>query len=196
MLNPLAARRVLGPLAEGIASGPTVVTEGVVWTGYDPTKCSAVGSTLTQIAGASGWYYGGTATKRLQSGDGYVDCASTYQAGNSGCSIGLSLVDVDGQLSTIKWAISWGNNSGIGYSQVNVYEFGVSKAGVSASLSDMHLRVSIVSGVVKYYYGAVGSALTLLYTSLVAPEYPLLVDSSLYAINSDAKGATINGIWS
>src|SRR5437764_10812596 len=49
-----------------------------------------------------------------------------------------------------------------------------------------HLKVSVENGVVKYYRNA-----TLLYTSTVAPQYPLLVDTSLNTVNAGVYNVVI-----
>jgi hypothetical protein len=59
---------------------------------------------------------------------------------------------------------------------VNIFENGtwVGGAQVSTYVVGDVFRVAVESGVVKYYKNG-----TLLYTSSVAPSYPLIVDTSL-----------------
>ncbi len=67
---------------------------------------------------------------------------------------------------------------------VLVYEGGVSRGNFGAYTPGTVFRVAVESGVVKYYRnGAV------IYTSTIAPTYPLLVDTALYT-----TGATISNI--
>ena len=73
--------------------------------------------------------------------------------------------------------------------QAYVYERGVWTAALSAYAPGDVFRVAVEGGVVNYYKnGSLG------YTSLVAPIFPLLVDSSLLGVNSTITDAVISRI--
>ena len=93
--------------------------------------------------------------------------------------IGLSNGDSNQNYPDIDFAI---------YSAVNgalyVYEGGASRGQFGTYATGDVLRVAVESGVVKYRKNG-----TLLYSSTVAPTYPLLVDTSIYSL-----GGTLNNV--
>lgn len=100
MPYPLAARRVLGPLAFGTATAVTATgVEDVVWTSL--VNAIAVGNTITKTSGAIAWNAGGVSSKAIQSGDGYVewtagDPATQYQmCGLSNGNTDVNYTDID-----------------------------------------------------------------------------------------------------
>jgi hypothetical protein len=84
--------------------------------------------------------------------------------------VGLSTVDSDQNYASIGFAIYPAANGAL-----NIYESGVHRGAFGTYASGDVLRVAVEGGVVKYRKNG-----TLLYTSLVTPGYPLLVDTALY----------------
>jgi RHS repeat-associated protein len=148
-------------------SGP----QDVSWT--NPAGVTATGNNLTKTA-AEGWGNSGAAsTQSIISGDGYAEFSA------SGVTLfGLSHTDSDQDYASIEFG--WHINSGNLY----VFESGLNRGQVGTVTSSDRLRVSVEAGVVKYRKNGV-----LLYTSTVAPTYPLLVDSALYS-----NGATLTNV--
>jgi subtilisin-like proprotein convertase family protein len=70
--------------------------------------------------------------------------------------------------------------------QLEVYESGVSRGIVGTYVANDRLRVSVENNQVKYYKNS-----TLLYTSTVAPTFPLFLDVSIYSVNGGFKDLRI-----
>lgn len=176
MLGPLAARRVLGPLGyspvEGI-TGPLAVA----WTAI--VNCTVVApNTLTKNGGGAAFDAGAVSTMAIPSGDGYF--AMTYD---------VSRYRIAG--------MSYGANAGAGLAEIEfgfnlaaagvyVIESGTNKFGPFAALAGDTLSVNIESGAVIYRKNG-----ALVYTSLLAPSYPIYVDCSISQIGYSVVGATI-----
>jgi hypothetical protein len=130
---------------------------------------TAAGNSIQKTGGvASTWDAGAVSGKSILSGDGYVqasvDVTSTYRM------FGLGNGDAAVHFSDIEFAAYLAGGS------LMVYEGGVFKGNFGALAPGDVLKVSVESGVVKYYRNG-----GLVYTSLAAPSYPLLLDT---AINS------------
>jgi RHS repeat-associated protein len=69
-----------------------------------------------------------------------------------------------------------------------VWESGSSRGGVGPYTAGDVFRAAVESGVVKYRKNG-----TLLYTSAVAPNYPLLIDSTIYPQGGSIANAVIGG---
>lgn len=159
-------------------------TEEVVWT--NSIGATPSGNDLTKIA-TTGWgNSGAVSTKALASGDGFVE----FTAAESGTSrmCGLSDGDSTQSYQDIKYAFQL-HSSG----NVNIYESGTQRSVngstvVTTYVPGDRLRVSVEGGAVKYYKNG-----ALLYTSAVAPTYPLLVDTALYTTNATVSDAYIAG---
>jgi hypothetical protein len=100
------------------------------------------------------------------------------------------------------FGLSYGNTGG-GYTEIDfaiyadangptlhVYENGSFIGSHGAYIVGDVLRIAVEGGVVKYRKNG-----TLLYTSLVSPTYPLLVDTSMSDENAYIEGAVIGGPW-
>src|SRR5947207_4894301 len=87
---------------------------------------------------------------------------------------GLGNGDTSGYYDDIEYAFFMDGGGGL-----SIYESGNYRGAFGAYAASDHLKVSVENGVVKYYRNA-----TLLYTSTVAPQYPLLVDTSLNTVNA------------
>jgi hypothetical protein len=95
---------------------------------------------------------------------------------------GLSHGDTDGSSADIDYAIYTYPPTG----QVMVFENGVYRGQFGAYAVGDRLRVSVEDAVVSYWKNG-----GLLYTSLTAPTYPLILDVSLYA--GRIEGARLTG---
>jgi hypothetical protein len=181
MLTPLAARRVLGPLAEGVASGPAIVTEDVVWTAV--VGCAVDSPNTLRKTAAGGWgNAGAVSTRAILSGAGYVEFTGAL-AGYIRMA-GLSKGDTDQRYQDIDFA--WYLRSG---TSLEVYEGGVFKGAFGAYVAADVLRVAVdAAGVVTYLLNGVVK-----YTSLTTAAWPLLLDTAISTIDGTFTGAKING---
>jgi hypothetical protein len=105
---------------------------------------------------------------------------------DTGKMCGLSRTSANQTYTEIDYALSLG-----GAGVVRVYENGTLKSSFGSYVPGDKFRVAVEGGVVKYYKNDV-----LLYTSTIAPTYPLLVDTSLYHTGTTITDAVIAGAWS
>jgi hypothetical protein len=156
--------------------------QNIVWTNAVGVNVS--GNSLTKT-GAEGWNAGAASTKAIASGDGYVEfTASAYNARMCG----LSHSDPNQSFASIDYAIH--PNPG---HMIDIWEGGTFvSGGVVFYQPGDRFRVAIEGGVVKYYRIS-GGTMTLLYTSTVAPTYPLMADTSLYYTGAEISDAVIFG---
>ena len=137
----------------------------------------ATGNSLTKTA-STGWGNAGAiSTQQLASGDGYVEITASETTTNR--MFGLS----NGNSNANYTDIDFGFNLRPG-ANLQVYERGILRGTFGTYISGDKLRVAVEGGVVKYRRNG-----ALLYTSLVAPTYPLLVDTALYN-----QGATLTEV--
>jgi hypothetical protein len=78
---------------------------------------------------------------------------------------------------------------------LSIYESGIDRGSFGSYAAGDRLKVAVEGGVVKYYRNG-----TLLYTSTVAPAYPLQVDTSLNTVNAGVYNVVItsdlqNATW-
>jgi hypothetical protein len=140
--------------------------EAVTWTNV--TGASAVGSMLWKPTTGVGWNSGATSTRAIASGDGFVSFATTEATTHK--AIGLSVGSASTAFEEIDFAILLASN-GTYY----VLENGTSRGVFGGYAAGDRFQVAVDGGVVRYSRnGAV------FYNSLVAPSYPLLVDTALY----------------
>jgi RHS repeat-associated protein len=158
-------------------------TQNVVWT--NAAGVSVSGNNLTKNT-TDGWANSGaSSTQAIVSGDGYVQLTATET--NTWRMIGLSNGDSNKDYTDIDFA-AYLSVSG---SNLCIYEAGVSRGCPSTYTTGDTIKVAVESGVVKYRKnGAV------VYTSTVAPSYPLLVDSALYSNGSTLNSVVISGLIS
>jgi hypothetical protein len=122
--------------------------------------------------------------KPFSSGDGYVEFTASETSTYRMC--GLSQGDSDQNYTEIDFAMyPTGTGSG---SHLYVYESGVYHGDFGAYATGDLLRVAVEGGVVKYKKNG-----RVIYTSTVAPSYPLLVDSSLYTNGSTLTNVVVSG---
>lgn len=163
-------------LAATISKGLSV--ESVAWTNV--VGVTASGNNLSRPSGTA-WDAGAVSTRQIASGDGYVEFTATENNTYRMC--GLSNGDSNQVYTDIDFAIYPAADG-----NVYIYEGGVYKGWFGAYSPGNRFRVSVESGVVKYWKNG-----ALFYTSAVAPTYPLLVDTSLYSPGSTVTNATIAG---
>jgi RHS repeat-associated protein len=147
----------------------------VGWT--NTVGVSASTNNLTKTAAAGWGNAGAVSTQTITSGDGYVEFTASETT--SYRLLGLSHTDTNQSYDTIDYAVYLQPNGSLGGYQGATF---LGSLGTYAT-GDV-LRVAIEGGVVKYRKNG-----TLIYTSTVAPTYPLMVDTSLYT-----NGATINNV--
>ena len=178
MLGPLGARGVLGPLTGGrpsVASGP----EDVIWEAL--VNCSADGNTLTKTGLVDGWDAGAISSRGILSGEGYVEFSLAETTTRRMC--GLSKGNTGAGFGEIDFAFYPAPGA------IYVFENGSQKGGSFGTYNPGDvLRVSVEAGAVTYRKNG-----DLLYTSLTAPDYPLLVDSSLRSPGATITSAVLFG---
>ncbi len=158
------------------AATPTL--ENVAW--INLVNVTATGNSLQKTAGCDGCEdAGATSQQQIASGDGYLEFTASEitalrYAGLSNGNPGTSAAE-------IKYAIRL-------QSDAEVNENGVYKASTTYMSGDL-FRVSVESGVVKYYKNGV-----LFYTSTTAPSYPLLVDVAILNLNGTVTNAVISRV--
>jgi len=102
----------------------------------------------------------------------------------AGAAIGLANGNTDEDFDDI----DFGFQAEIATDVLNVIELGVVKLATTYKSGDM-LRVAVISGEVRYFKNGL-----LIYTSLTAPTYPLIVDVSIAVQNSGWDNVKV-GVW-
>ena len=95
----------------------------------------------------------------------------------------MSRTDINQWYNTIDFAIYPGSDG-----KVRVYESGFDRGVAVNYFTGDTLRVAVESGVVKYYRNG-----GLLYTSAIAPLFPLFADTSFYSAGATITNAVISG---
>ena len=158
-----------------------VIKQHVDWTNL--VGVTANGNDLTKTSTTAGWNAGAISSQTL-SGDGSVEFS--VGENDTGKMCGLSHTSANQTFTEIDYALSLG-----GAGVVRVYENGTLKSSFGSYVPGDKFIVAVEGGVVKYYKNDV-----LLYTSTIAPTYPLLVDTSLYHTGTTITDAVIAGAWS
>jgi RHS repeat-associated protein len=174
-----------------VAPTPTAspfTVEAVTW--FKAVNADATTPTLRKATASTDWDAGGSSTRAILSGDGYVEFAVAYWT--SSLMAGLSSDDSSVYYSDIDFAIFLGYDSATDARGVYVFEGGVLKGdfGTWSPYTD-RFRVVVANGVVSYQRTS-GGAWTTFHTSTQAPTYPLRLDASLANVNSALTG-TIAG---
>jgi hypothetical protein len=155
-----------------------VVSEEVVWSVSGLQNVIANGNDLLKNA-ANGAWNGGAFSYNTVSNNGYLEFTATETNLYRMC--GLSTSSIDGNYTTIQYAWYLRNDG-----TVQVYESGTARGTFGGYSAGMIFKISVESNIVKYYKNGV-----LMYTSLVAPTLPLIVDASLYSINATITNAIV-----
>jgi RHS repeat-associated protein len=166
-------------LSNVVISGAAVTsTQSVSW--QNVVGASVSGNTLTKTA-TTGWgNAGATSAQSLTTGDGYVDL--TVPDTTAHRFVGFSNGNSNADYTDVDFAI----HPVIG-GTIFIYEGGVSRGTFGRYTAGDVLRVAVECGVVKYRKNGV-----LLYTSTIAPTYPLSVDSALYGTGDTLSNVVIN----
>ena len=136
----------------------------------------ATGNSLARTSGTAAWDAGAISVQTLSSGDGQVEFTATETTTNR--MLGLGNGDTNQSFTDIEYAIFVAPG---GYT---VFESGTSKTAAAPYVAGDKFSVGVESGVVKYRRNGV-----LFYSSLIAPAYPLVVDTTLFTV-----GATLTDV--
>jgi RHS repeat-associated protein len=158
---------------------PTPVQENVSWTNLVNTIAS--GSDIEKTSGGSDWNAGGSSSKAIPWGDGSVEAVASIGT-DSRTAFGLSSGDASTDPGEIDFAFY------LRAPTIYIWEEGQNIGSFGSFTSGDTFKVAIVAGVVKYYHNN-----TLLYTSTVTPQYPLLVDASFMGEGDTLEDVTITG---
>ncbi|MDX6529064.1 MAG: hypothetical protein QOH41_1354, partial [Blastocatellia bacterium] len=139
--------------------------QNVTWTNIVGVTVS--GNSVTKTAATAWGNAGAASTQSIVSGDGYVEFSVTSLYTGM---VALSHTDPNQDYTSMQFALL-PNSDGNLY----VFESGMNRGVVSTYTTADVFRVAVEGGVVKYRKNG-----TLVYTSTVAPTYPLLVDAGLY----------------
>jgi hypothetical protein len=162
----------------GGSSSPTI--ENVFWANVNGVTPS--GNSLSK-PGTTGWNAGAVSSRTLSQSDCTPQCYAEFTATetNTYRMFGLANGDTNQSDSDIEFAFEI-NPSG----QINVWEGGQSLGLKGSYTAGDHLRVSMQGTTVHYLKNG-----TDIYSHSVTPNYPLLVDTSLYSTNSTITNAVI-----
>jgi hypothetical protein len=170
-------------LADVVISGAwaTSNTDPVAWTSVDGAVATA--NSLTKTA-AVGWgNAGAVSSKRLTVGDGFVE--HTVRETNTYRMLGLSHASVSDNWDEIGYALY-----PMADATLRIYEKGVLRGSFGGYGVGDKLRIAVVGGGVRYYRNG-----TLLYSSTVAPAYPLIVDTALHTTGSTLSNVVVSRNW-
>jgi hypothetical protein len=146
------------------AGGTGGTASNVTWTAM--VNVSVSGDTLSKTSGCSGCQDAGAVSTQTLSGDGYLEF--TVPATTTQRLIGLSKGNASTQIDDIDYALRFWAGGGLSVAENGLYRVG----SMTYAAGDL-FRIAVASGTVRYYKNG-----TLLYTSALAPAYPLLVDTS------------------
>ncbi len=159
-----------------LGAEPTVIAGTGALAGEAPVSWTSIvnaawggGPYLTKFGGTPAWDAGAVSVQQLAGGDGYVSTIADATSGQS--MFGLSNGNTNQDYVDIDFAINLTGGTPV------VYEGGVSKGTFGTFVTGDKFAVAVESGVVKYKKNGVT-----FYSSLTAPTYPLLVDTSLLNI--------------
>jgi hypothetical protein len=145
---------------------------------YYPNQTGAIVKTAP-----TGWGNAGAlSTPYLAAGDGSADFVVTYNPGFA--MFGLSSSNTSGDYRDIDYAFYTYPPTG----QINVFEKGEFRGQFGAYTPNDWLRIAIEGGVVNYYRNG-----TIVYTSAVAPTYPLRVSTAIYSTRSKVEVLAFDG---
>ena len=150
----------------------------VVWTSAAFVSVSANNLTKTAVAG---WNASAVPTRSLPSGNGSVQFVASETTTRR--MLGLNRGSQNPAYYELDFAF-YLNLAG----QLLIYENGVRRGPLTAYATGNSLRIVVEGGVVRYRRNG-----TLVYTSLVAPSYPLVVDTSLYDPGATLRDAAADG---
>lgn len=174
-------------LSDGGADSATDTPDGPPNTPPDTTPVafwiSVVGAdagddSLVKTSPVAAWGDSGAVSSRtIDSGDGALEFSTSEN--QLGKAVGLSNGDTNQNFTDIDFCLVLGANR-----KVSVFEKGIALQVIGNYLSDDVFRIEITSGVVRYLRNGL-----VIFTSLQAPVYPILVDAALFS-----PGATIKNV--
>jgi uncharacterized repeat protein (TIGR01451 family) len=153
--------------------------EAVAW--VDARGVSVSAGVLTKTA-ATAWGNAGAASSRAINGTGAVEFTLPSAPGYA--MFGLGNGDTDQGYADVDFAFYTYPPTG----QILIYEKGVKRGSLGAYAPGDKLRISLESGVVKYWWRGVP-----VYVSGQVPALPLRVDTSLYSVGAAVQGASLTG---
>ena len=158
----------------------------VNWTSKVNVSQSAQGNKLTNTAATSAYDSGAASVDTIEvDNDGYVEAAAIET--NKTRAIGLSLGNPGVTRDEIDFAIALESDG-----KIRIYESGTQRGTDYGSYAAGHrVRVQVENDIVTYWATAAGGTRTLLFTSAVAPVYPLLVDCSFFHQNATLASVVI-----
>jgi RHS repeat-associated protein len=146
--------------------------QNVTWTNVSST-IQVTGNSIEKVSGTSSWYdAGAVSSQTIAAGDGYME----FTPGdiNTMRMCGLGNTDTSVYYADIEYAFFMSFSG-----DLHIYESGIDRGYNGVYAASDRLKVAVEGGVVKYYRNG-----SLVYTSTVAPQYPLQVDTSLNTVNS------------
>ncbi|MFK8038027.1 MAG: T9SS type A sorting domain-containing protein [Crocinitomicaceae bacterium] len=147
----------------------------VIWT--DVANVNVSGNSIDRSSGI-GWNAGAASTHQVQDN---MSVTSVILETNRRRMIGLSNTNPNASYTNIDFALYLLNNG-----TIRVYESGTYKGAFGSYSTGDVVRVSCENGVIKYYNND-----DLLYTSLITPTLPLIVDASIYDNNGTLNNVNI-----
>jgi PKD repeat protein len=149
----------------------------VSWTNV--AGMSASPGTLTKTNGA-GWNAGAVSTLQMY-GNGWFEFSTSDT--NTFRQVGLGSGDASQSYEDVEFGFML-----YSYGNLYIFESGLNKAAVGKYSAGDRLKVSVESGVVRYYRNG-----TLLYTSSATPASPLRVDTSFHHTGGSITNARMSG---
>ncbi len=170
----------LATVTNAVLSGDlTDVVTPIAWA--NRTLVNTTGSGITKTHASPTWNAGAASEEGLRSGDGYAEFTAVET--NKQRMFGLSNGEKGPNYTGINYALYL---NGVG--ALEIHESGAFKASVGSFNAGDRLRVGIESGVVKYRRNG-----NLLFTSAIAPIYPLVVDASILGQGGTITNAVLSG---
>jgi YD repeat-containing protein len=160
---------------------PAPTPKNVVWTNVSST-IQVTGNSIQKVSGTSSWYEAGAVSSQMiTAGDGYMEFTPGETITWRMC--GLGNTDSSAYYGDIEYAFFVA-----GGGTLQIYESGNLRGSFGTYAASDRLKVAVEGGVVNYYRNG-----TLVYTSTVAPMYPLQVDTSLNTVNAGVYNVVISG---
>jgi phage-related protein len=164
--------------ATNLYPGPTC--QPVSWASLVNVTATGTGNSIKKTSGAEWvWDASSVSIQQIASGDGYVQVTLN---GNdpSRKHFGLGIGNSSASYDDIDFSFAVQNDA------VWIWENNQEKVTLGNKPVGTTLKVAVEGGVVKYYVNN-----TVVYTSLKAPTYPLILDTSIANLNGQSTEATI-----
>ena len=153
----------------------------VVW--MNVVGATAAGNALTKTATTAAWDAGAVSTKKVVSGEGYVEFSvpDTQHFRMAGFGNG----DTDQSVADIAYAFYTQRGGGL-----RIYESGAPAPGQWTYEAGDRFRITVRGGAVKYWKNQ-----RLVRASTTAPQYPLLVDTTLFEAGASITAVRISAAF-